>query len=92
MPIPLTPYTTGYYFNGSNQVHSHYMFDTVLFTVPTILFSYYYGITLFHLKFALEDLTYAIFLEPMRSRLAFILSSRFNEWPDHIFPFFQKTL
>ena len=32
------------------------------------------------------------FAEPIRSRLAFILSSRFNEWPDHIFPFFQKTL
>ena len=30
--------------------------------------------------------------EPIRSRLAFILCSRFNEWPDHIFPFFQKTL
>ena len=25
-----------------------------------------------------------IFVEPIRSRLAFILFSRLNEWPDHI--------
>ena len=53
--------------------------------------SYYIGHQS-RLKFALEDLTYTIFVEPIRSRLAFILSSRFNEWPDRIFPFFQKTL
>ena len=51
--------------------------------------SYYIGHQS-RLKFALEDLTYAIFVEPIRSRLAFILSSRFNEWPDHIFPFFRR--
>ena len=29
-------------------------------------------------------------LGPMRSRLAFILPSRFNEWSDHIYPFFRR--
>ena len=55
--------------------------------IPVFIFPEY-----FFVAFALEDLTYAISLGPMRTRLAFILSSQFNEWPDHIFPFFQGII